>query len=424
MEEPGQSRGASQPGRVVRWFFVFAAWAVATSMLVLVAVAWIPPERLGIDFLAFWTATTLVAQGLDPYDPVLQAAVQRDLGWQLQKDGLGLYEFLPYFYPPWFTFFLLPLLPLGYSLARLTWMVLCAELTIAAALVTSQTSTRIGGLSAVVFTVLFGQAIRAVWLGQPAGLLLLLAATCWWCLTRHRDATAGALLALLTIKPHITVFLIGSLLVWSIVQRRYRLIGGFAATLAGLLAAATVVVPGWLPAMLVATQVTPLSSAVLPGFGMTWAVVLSTLGVQGFAFGIAWSLVALPFLVLLARMAVSVRAREEDLICGSLIAPFLVIPYAHAYDLTILMLPVLILVDGGRLSSLSGAMLIFAMTFLVDVHIVRLASELVETGVAIGRMHTEYRLFWAPVLVAAAWLYSLTQAPAEAELQAVAAGTR
>jgi hypothetical protein len=72
-----------------------------------------PSEKIDSDFICYWAAGKLVAAGQSAYDEVLQTRLQRERGWDRATDGLGKYDFLPYYYPPWFAGGCALLVPLG-----------------------------------------------------------------------------------------------------------------------------------------------------------------------------------------------------------------------------------------------------------------------------------------------------------------------
>ena len=110
------------------------AWTVAiatlTVGLVVVARKVIPAEKVCPDFICFWTAGELLASGQSPYDIAQETEIQQRLGWNKDTDGAGLYGCLPYFYPPWFGLVCMFFLPLGYSTAKIAWLVINIELLV------------------------------------------------------------------------------------------------------------------------------------------------------------------------------------------------------------------------------------------------------------------------------------------------------
>ncbi|HEX8201452.1 MAG TPA: hypothetical protein VF590_13285, partial [Isosphaeraceae bacterium] len=102
-----------------------AAIAAVAAALTALAARQIAPEHLGTDFIQFWASGQLLASGGSPYDVAGQAQIQQANGWRTKEDGLGIYEFLPYYYPPWLALAFVPLLPLGFAGAKLAWLFLC-----------------------------------------------------------------------------------------------------------------------------------------------------------------------------------------------------------------------------------------------------------------------------------------------------------
>src|SRR5262249_44100290 len=115
--------------RSLVWLIGFVA---ATTVAVFAWSRFVPSEKLCPDFLQFWTAGQLVASGQSPYDAEAQARVQRQLGWDKDRQGLGIYEFLPFYYPPWLAVACTALVPLGYPTAKVAWFVLNVELLLLA----------------------------------------------------------------------------------------------------------------------------------------------------------------------------------------------------------------------------------------------------------------------------------------------------
>jgi hypothetical protein len=384
-----------------RILLAVAAFAAAAVLLVTAADRSIPPENVGPDFIQFWTAATLLVDGRDPYDPALEAVVQRELGWSREEEGLGVYDFLPYYYPPWLGLACSALLPLGYPLATLTWVVLGAEMLIASALLLSSCIRGVSPLLAVAVVATFGFSVKAVAMGQVAPLVLALIALAWWLLERRRDIAAGVVLSLLTIKPQLTLFLLGALVLRMLATRRWTVVASFAASLAGLAIASWAVRPDWVPAMLAATSATPMPTRYFPGLGTTLYAVLAAVGVSGAMLLAASAAVAVAAVAALVREAVR-RTTSLDAVFGlGTLVPFFVVPYARPYDFPILLVPALILL-GSRLSPMSRGLLVAALTVLTALHIAVITTT--SEPAVIGVRRPEFTYFWIPLLIAVAWL--------------------
>ena len=87
---------------------------------------------------------------------------------------------------------------------------------------------------------------RDVILGQFALFGFLSLAGALYFLARGRDAAAGALLVLSTIKPTLVFLVIPFLLLWAVSRRRWRFIGGFFAVLAALTLGGLLALPSWI----------------------------------------------------------------------------------------------------------------------------------------------------------------------------------
>ena len=115
------------PSSVLAWVVGFA---VLTTLLVWAGRAVIPPGKACPDYICYWAAGKNLAAGQSPYDVDAQTRIQHALGWDKTKDGLGIYEFLPFYYPPWFAMLCAAFVPLGYETARIAWQVVNLELVL------------------------------------------------------------------------------------------------------------------------------------------------------------------------------------------------------------------------------------------------------------------------------------------------------
>ncbi len=97
-------------GLWVRWRRLIdspAVWLVGLTLLTAACVQGLlvvaPWEKIDPDYICYWAAGKIVASGQSPYDEALQTEIQHERGWDKATDGLGHYDFLPYYYPPWFA---------------------------------------------------------------------------------------------------------------------------------------------------------------------------------------------------------------------------------------------------------------------------------------------------------------------------------
>jgi hypothetical protein len=94
-------------------------------------------------------------------------------------------------------------------------------------------------------TIPFVQAIK---LQQLSLLVAALMAGCLYLLTEKFQLLAGVLLAMATIKPHVTLPLCAWLLLWSLadLRSRWRFFASFVVTVLGLILGGEVLLPGWI----------------------------------------------------------------------------------------------------------------------------------------------------------------------------------
>ncbi len=394
--------------------------AAAGVALLAVLATWIATRvasgNICPDFVQMWTAALLLASGNSPYDSAMQAAVQHGLGWSRQIDGLGLYDFLPYYYPPWLGLTCIPLLPFGYRGAQVAWMAVNTALLVAAALL-ARNGTRDTRSSALLVLVLaFAPCVLVLLMGQVSVMVLAAAILAWRLLEQRFDAAGGAVLAWLTVKPQLTIPLLVALLVWCSRRGRWRAVGGFFAAFAALVLVATALLPEWPIQMAMATRVTRLPTDVFPATGTTVFTLLEMLGLRGAPLWAGYLLVAIPIAAIVVRLALSRSSRLEHVVGLALIAPFFVSPYARHYDFPILLVPAVVLV--GECRPAAAAALLAALLGLPYVHLALFSALAGWLGIAVFP-GPQFTFLWMPVLIACAWFLTVrasgsTQAGAHA----------
>jgi hypothetical protein len=391
---------------------LFAATVVSAG-IVIGGRAVMPWEKMFPDFICYYAAGEIVASGKSPYDAGLQTLLQHRLGWDKESDGRGVYEFLPYYYPIWFAMGCVPLVPLGYDLAKMAWFFLNTWLLIVSGLVLHRAVPEVPRTIPIVLIPVFFFSVQGLILGQTAIMMLFLIALAWWLMERGWDRASGMALAGLVTKPQLTAVLLLAVLIWAVRRRRWRVVQAFFATLAVLSIAGALVQPAWPIQMWNAAKQTPLPTEHFPWIGASWLLVLKAAGLRSWPLCVAYLAVAVP-IVLAAIGAAWRRERPlRDALALSLLAALFAVPYARHYDYPVILVPLLVLL-AGRLSEHVGAVLVMALTFL----------PYVQFGVMFryGRMYSslgfypECTYFWVPLVVAVAWLLTRAQPLPRAQL--------
>jgi hypothetical protein len=202
--------------------------AVTLLLLVLTGLVWQSPEfsqrlsALGLgDYIAYWSAGRVLAEGGNPYSPRELLAVQQAQGWEDDWPNIM-------YYPPWALALVLPFGLLPFWVSRLVWLVAGLAIIIGCA---DRAWLYFGGqvqrrAIAWLIAMTFVPTLMVLRIGQIAPWLLLGAIGFLEAERRRADWLAGAAFALTTIKPHL-MFLFGlAVLVWCIAERRWKILAG------------------------------------------------------------------------------------------------------------------------------------------------------------------------------------------------------
>ncbi|MCP5323995.1 MAG: DUF2029 domain-containing protein [Rhodobacteraceae bacterium] len=151
----------------------------------------------GHDFIAFWTAARLAAEGRIAalYDPAVYFAMQKEL---ILEGGV-----LPWYYPPTYLTMLLPFAWLGFAVA---WLVFCLTGIVALALAARP---YLAGRDRLGWWLLFGAPVMGVTLvqGQNGAIVAALFLGAFAARAAGRTWLAAVLIAGLSIKPHLAVLI-------------------------------------------------------------------------------------------------------------------------------------------------------------------------------------------------------------------------
>ncbi len=174
----------SLPFRVLVWV---AGFAVTTGLLVWAGRRVIPPGKACPDYICYWAAGKNLAAGQSPYDIDGQTRIQHAMGWDRKTDGLGIFEFLPFYYPPWFAMICAAFVPLGYETARIAWPIVNAELVFLTAYLLRDLVPGVPRAVALAVVPFFIFTITAVIVGQTSSLIFFLIVVAWRLLEGSHD---------------------------------------------------------------------------------------------------------------------------------------------------------------------------------------------------------------------------------------------
>ena len=188
------------------------------------------------DYVEYWSAARLLLEGLDPYDPAAMLAIEKTAGLP-GPDPILMWN------PPWTLAVVLPLALLPFELASVAWLLLQLGLILGCGIVLwryfapDDDRYWIG----LVLAATFVPGLIALRMGQISPWLLLgitgflRAERAQGAQRARRDLLAGAALALLMIKPHVTyLFLLAALWwAWRNRRRHWRVLIGWLAALIG-----------------------------------------------------------------------------------------------------------------------------------------------------------------------------------------------
>jgi hypothetical protein len=327
--------------------FVYLAGMVAIHA----AVFWNmrEPLRQGYsDFAIYYGAGTMVRQGLGHqlYDAGAQFRIQREFSPDVAI-RLGA---LPYNHPPFEALLFVPFTYVPYASAFVLW-----DLATLAMLVALPFLLRphLRGLQDYAWPLWlltslgFFPIFVALLQGQDAILLLFLYTLAFVCLKKNRDVAAGGWLALGLFKPHLVLPVVLLLLV----QGKKKVLFGFL-PMAAILALVSATIAGWQGTVLYPQYVLRLETnmaggAIVPSDMPNLRGVLSVLLHGSPSVGIV--ALVLPIGVFLfsvwqCRLALTENSFNLKL-CLAMVATIVVSYHLLSYDLSLLMLPLLLLAN-------------------------------------------------------------------------------
>jgi hypothetical protein len=175
------------------------------------------------DLAGYWVAAHLASQ--NPYSLPLVAEFER---------SIGNFNTVPPLVrnPPWAIVLVLPLALFSYQTAFALWAVLSIVVVAGCARVAWNLSNPAPSLAPAFLSLFFGPTLCLLMLGQVTVLVLLGFTLFLAMVERRRDWLAGASLLLIVLKPHIALFFLLAVVLWTIQRKRWAILVSGALALA------------------------------------------------------------------------------------------------------------------------------------------------------------------------------------------------
>ena len=290
------------------------------------------------DFFSFWAAGKLVLAGLDPYS---------EMDWLRahQLAGSTWLENPTFVYPLPVALLFVPLALLPLPSAATVWLVISQMLILGAVVLTTAALDWRRARRFLPFLILgvcfFRPTIVTIANGQLSSLPLFATAAASYFWARGRWFWAGALIALIALKPTSAIVFLPAVCIWLLWHRQFRGLAGVGVTLFLLWSTTALVRPDWLFDWIAIGQskVTYTWSYTFPPTAWGWLSMLTRLG-RGwtlYAAGVAAGA------MLLALWITSRKPGEEQwlMIVGVVLPTALfATPYLWNYDYVMLLAPI------------------------------------------------------------------------------------
>jgi hypothetical protein len=184
---------------------------------------------------------------------------------------------------------------------------------------------------ATVVLLIFRYPLIAFMLGQTTILVLLGSAFGLYWLVRKNDLLSGAVFTLTVVKPNLSTFIVGSVLLWAILARRWKVVGGMGGMITFLIGSSFAWDPAWLENFISGVQSYTSYSNILWPFQQIEPLWLGKM-----------MLFILALLTSLAIInAIKQKSRSSILFafCFIIVFSLVALPQTGSYSLTLLLLP-------------------------------------------------------------------------------------
>jgi hypothetical protein len=292
----------------------------------------------GVDFGVYYAAGRIYLQGGNPYDYS-----------QLSKEIISSTGILnnPFYYAPWFVWFMLPFSIFPYSIARLIWALVNFVLWFFGLFVLEkiieypQTGWR-RWWAYLLVTFVFAWS---TWGFEQVGILIFFMFTLVLLFVERGKWNAlGILLALLLFKPNITALPIACILLWLILRGNWKSALVMGSALGVMLLITVIISPNWYLALLQPDKVIGLSHTLdssggieITRYNTTLLDFLAAYNITGNAVNVIYTIIIVLGITVVA-MALFYSKTILQVAAITLLVNFAVIPYALFYDYPVLVI--------------------------------------------------------------------------------------
>ena len=231
-------------------------WIIAACLLVVVigGLTWVNIQFTksnpgGNDFLVHYIGTrSFLFDGLSPYSDDVATRIQIAA---YGHPAEGIEHELRVAYPLYSVILFAPFSLIGdYQIARAIWMTV---LELALVVMTFLSFRLVDWkpplwiqASILLFSLTWYHAVRGVINGNAVILLALAATGILLSIKNGEERIPGILLAATTIKPHLVILVIPTILIWAFYHKRWQLIKWFSGTMGVLIAIGLLMIPDWI----------------------------------------------------------------------------------------------------------------------------------------------------------------------------------
>ncbi|HET9909124.1 MAG TPA: glycosyltransferase family 87 protein [Anaerolineales bacterium] len=316
-------------------FSMLSAWLMMSVTLAVIAFV-----VFGVDFRGYYAASRVLISGENPYDYRAVAQVLLDVTGEMGNN--------PYYYPPWFAWLFIPLVYLPFQVARAVWMILNVIIW---SLGLWQLGRIIGWPQPgwrryLLFTVTTFSFAWITWRYEQAAILVF---AMWVALIssiyNEKWQQTGIWLALLLVKPNVTLIVIAGVTLWLLRQGRRRTVGIMLFTIVVLLSISTLITPNWFQPFFedgfgrgLTVALDGPDEIVALRINTTFLDWMRTLGVEA-----PWSVVlygvTIGISIFVFFRSVYFSRSFLELICILLLLSYAITPYSLQYDFPPLVIP-------------------------------------------------------------------------------------